>query len=119
MMKTLLTCLLALICLQGVAQQQQISADSLSRVILNLQAEVDQINLNLETSKNKFKKGILVSTIGYTVTIVGGLMLGRENDDLGKALLVAGGATGVTGTVMMVDAFSFLSGSKKKGRRRN
>ena len=45
-------------------------------------------------------------------------MLGRENDDLGKVLLVAGGATGVTGTVMMVDAFSFLSGDKKKRRRK-
>ncbi len=117
-LRSLLLLLFMAVALNGHAQQKQISADSLSRAILDLRVEVDQINLNLDTSKKKFKKGILVSTIGYTVTIVGGLMLGRENDDLGKVLLVAGGATGVTGTVMMVDAFSFLSGDKKKRRRK-
>jgi len=88
--------------------------ESLKKEILELRAEVNQINVNLQTSQNKFKRGIAVATIGYSVTIAGGLMLGRKNDDLGKALLVAGGATGITGTVLMVDAFRFLTGKKQR-----
>jgi len=51
----------------------------------------------------------VVATIGYTVTIAGGLMLGRKYDEAGKVLLVAGGATGITGTFMMTNAFKYLS----------
>jgi 3-keto-L-gulonate-6-phosphate decarboxylase len=83
--------------------------DSLKKEILELRADVDQIQLNLKTSQNKFKRGIAVATIGYSVTIAGGLMLGRRNDELGKGLLIAGGATGVTGTILMVDAFRHLT----------
>ncbi|MEQ9165369.1 MAG: hypothetical protein RLO12_03865 [Fulvivirga sp.] len=35
-------------------------------------------------------------------------MLGRENDELGQGLLVAGGVTGGIGTYMLVDAFKYL-----------
>lgn len=88
--------------------------DSLKKEILQLRADVDQIQLNLQTSQNKFKRGIAIATIGYSVTIAGGLMLGRKNDELGKGLLIAGGATGVTGTILMVDAFRHLT--KKRSR---
>lgn len=84
-----------------------------------MQADVDNIKLNLGKVENRFKTGIFVSTLGYSIVITGGLMLGRKNDELGKVLLVAGGATGVTGTILMVDAFKFLgiaSGKKKKPR---
>ncbi len=100
--------LLSLSCFQALAQDQQAALDSLKREIIDLHAEVDNINLNLEKSRKKFKQGILIATIGYTVTIAGGLMLGRENDQLGQVLLVTGGITGITGTYMMVDAFKFL-----------
>lgn len=80
---------------------------------MNIQADVEQIHLSLEKSRAKFQRGILVATIGYTVTIAGGLMLGRENDDLGQVLLVAGGVTGITGTYMMVDAFKFLGRTRR------
>ncbi len=70
--------------------------------------------MSLEQSKAKFQRGILVATIGYTVTIIGGLMLGRENDEAGQVLLVAGGVTGITGTYMMVDAFKYLGRSRRK-----
>lgn len=83
--------------------------DSLKKEILLLRADVDQINLNLATSQKKFKTGIIVATIGYSVTIAGGLMLGRKYDDAGKVLLVAGGATGITGTFLMTDAFKYLN----------
>lgn len=89
------------------------SLDSLKLEILLLREDVNQIQLNLETSQARFKRGIAVATLGYSVTIAGGLMLGRKNDDLGKVLLVAGGATGITGTILMVDAFRFLSRKKK------
>lgn len=88
--------------------------DSLRAEIVSLHADVEEINLNLEKSKSKFQRGILVATIGYTVTIAGGLMLGRENDDLGQVLLIAGGVTGITGTFMMVDAFKFLGRTRRK-----
>lgn len=88
--------------------------DSLKKEILELRADVDQIQLNLKTSQNKFKRGIAVATIGYSVTIAGGLMLGRKNDELGKGLLIAGGATGVTGTILMVDAFRHLTKKRPK-----
>jgi len=99
-----------------VAQEksQQAQINELKQEILDMRIEVTEMQQNLELSRSKFKKGLLVATIGYAVTITGGLMLGRKNDDLGKGLLVVGGATGVTGTVMMVDAFNFLSGKKKK-----
>ena len=87
--------------------------DSLKQQILKLNTEIDQIQLNLETSQKKFQKGILVATIGYSVTIAGGLMLGRKYDDAGKVLLVTGGVTGITGTFMMVDAFKYLNRKQK------
>ena len=70
--------------------------------------------MNLEKSKAKFQRGILVATIGYTLTIAGGLMLGRENDELGQVLLVTGGVTGITGTVLLVDAFKFLGRTRRE-----
>ena len=93
------------------------SYDSLKQAIINLDSQIKDVQLNLETSQRKFKVGILIATIGYTTTITGGLMLGRSNDDLGQALLVAGGATGIIGTYKMVDAFSFLTGRKKKKKK--
>ncbi|MBX2961259.1 MAG: hypothetical protein KF687_02030 [Cyclobacteriaceae bacterium] len=88
--------------------------DSLKREILLLRADVDQIQLNLATSQKKFKTGIIIATIGYSVTIAGGLMLGRKYDDLGKVLLVTGGATGITGTFLMTDAFKYLNRKPKR-----
>ncbi len=99
---------------EPVISQTQDRLDSLKQEIINIQAEVDNINLNLERSRSKFQKGILIATIGYTVTIAGGLMLGRENDTLGQALLITGGVTGITGTYMMVDAFKFLGRKRKE-----
>ncbi|MCE2734678.1 MAG: hypothetical protein LW821_15070 [Flammeovirgaceae bacterium] len=82
--------------------------ETLQQQILDLRTDVNNIQLNVGQSEKKFKRGIAVATIGYTVTIAGGLMLGRKNDELGKILLVGGGATGITGTILMVDAFKYL-----------
>ena len=93
------------------------STDSLHADILKLQLDVNHIKLNLGWTEKRFKTGIVVSTIGYTTVITGGLMLGRKHDELGKALLVTGGVTGITGTILLVDAFRFLgiaSGKKQK-----
>lgn len=101
----------------GLYAQKQADVDSLKREILQLKADVQTIQLNLVQGEKKFKRGILVATIGYSVTIAGGLMLGRKYDDLGKVLLVTGGATGITGTFMMLDAFKYLGragGPKQK-----
>lgn len=100
----------------GLHAQQQADVDSLKKEILQLKADVQTIQMNLVQGEKKFKRGILVATIGYSVTIAGGLMLGRKYDDLGKVLLVTGGATGITGTVMMLDAFKYLgrAGSPKQ-----
>ena len=89
-------------------QQSNVDVENLKREVLQLQMDVKSMKLNLGTAEKKFKRGMLVATIGYSVTITGGLMLGRKNDDLGKVLLVAGGTTGVIGTVMMLNAFKHL-----------
>ena len=112
-------CLIILFSLisSGLYAQQQADVDSLKREILQLKGDVQTIQLNLVQGEKKFKRGILVATIGYSVTIAGGLMLGRKYDDLGKVLLVTGGATGITGTFMMLDAFKYLGragGPKQK-----
>ncbi len=109
-MKTIILLCILVLPLFVFAQETPVSdVDSLKREILLLRADVDQIQLNLATSQKKFKSGIIVATIGYTVTIAGGLMLGRKYDDLGKVLLVSGGVTGITGTFMMTDAFKYLN----------
>ena len=94
--------------------QNPAELDSLKREILEMQADIEHINLNLEKSKAKFQRGILVATLGYTLTIAGGLMLGRENDELGQVLLITGGVTGITGTVLLVDAFKFLGRTRRE-----
>ena len=102
------------------AYSQQTVPDSVPRLeqfnreLLSLQANVDNIQLNLGKSERRFKTGIAVATLGYSVTIAGGLMLGRKHDDLGKALLVTGGAAGITGTFLLVDAFKFLGRASRK-----
>lgn len=97
------------------AQQDTLEVDQLKKEVLRLQQEVEQIQINLGESESKFRRGIVVATIGYSVTIAGGLMLGRKYDDLGKVLLVSGGITGITGTFMMADAFKYLG---RSGRRK-
>ena len=97
------------------AQQIPASEEDLKKQILELNERITQVQLNLEKSETKFKRGILVATIGYTLTITGGLMLGRSNDQLGQVLLVAGGATGAVGTVLMIDSFKYLG---RAGKRR-
>ncbi|HEY3402165.1 MAG TPA: hypothetical protein VGK59_02195 [Ohtaekwangia sp.] len=106
---------LSALCFHVAAQTTSThSADSLHAAVLQLQADVDHIKLNLGRSEKRFKTGIVVSTIGYTTVITGGLMLGRKHDELGKALLVTGGVTGITGTILLVDAFRFLGIASEK-----
>ncbi|MCG8321757.1 MAG: hypothetical protein MI921_19820 [Cytophagales bacterium] len=103
--------------------QQYGNADSLKNEIIKLKTDVTEIQLNLGKAHGQFKKGILLATLGYSVTIAGGLMLGRENDDLGQVLLYTGGAVGLGGTFVLLDSFKFLGkaagkhASKKKKKR--
>lgn len=104
----------------SLSRAQRMPADSAYRVedfkleLLSLRAGMDNIQFNLGESERHFKRGIAVATLGYAVTIAGGLMLGRKQDDLGKALLITGGATGITGTFLMVDAFKYLGRAARK-----
>jgi len=91
----------------------QTRIDSLKNEIMEVKLDVENINLNLEKSKAKFQRGILVATLGYSITIAGGLMLGRSNDELGQALLITGGVTGGIGTYMLVDAFKYLGRTRR------
>ncbi|TRX58626.1 hypothetical protein FNH22_12150 [Fulvivirga sp. M361] len=103
--------LVFMVCSPALSQS---GLDSLKAEILSVKADVENIHLNLGKSKSKFQRGIFVATLGYTITIAGGLMLGRDNDDLGQALLVAGGVTGATGTYLLVDAFKYLGRTRKR-----
>lgn len=88
--------------------------EEFKKELLSLRADVANVQVNLARSEKRFKRGIVVATLGYSVTIAGGLMLGRKRDELGKGLLIAGGVTGVTGTILMVDAFKFLGRASRK-----
>ena len=99
------------------AQVAPATEAELKKQILELNERMDQVQLNLVTSEKKFKRGILVATIGYTLTITGGLMLGRSNDQLGQGLLVAGGVTGAVGTVLMIDSFKYLGRAGRKDKK--
>jgi hypothetical protein len=116
MIKPILFFTLLMMVISGYSQQAPTTIEDLKVQVLQMQQDVDNIQLNLVTSEKKFKRGILVATIGYTVTITGGLLLGRSNDQLGQVLLVAGGVTGAVGTVLLVDSFKYLgrAGRKKK-----
>ena len=96
------------------AQELPPDVNALKKEILELKQNVDHVQLNLGLSKKRFQRGILVATLGYSITIAGGLMLGRERDELGQALLVLGGATGITGTYLLVDSFKFLGRAAQK-----
>ncbi len=89
--------------------------DSLKREIMLLNVEVDNIQLGLQESKKSLKRGIFVATLGYSITIAGGQLLGT-NPTAGEALLYAGGAVGIAGTVLLVKAFDKLGASKRKRR---
>ncbi|SFN78490.1 hypothetical protein SAMN04488519_10246 [Algoriphagus ornithinivorans] len=82
--------------------------DSLKRTILALDQEVYEVKLNLHQAQSQLKTGIFVATMGYTITIIGGQLLG-SNPDLGKSLLYVGGATGIAGTFVLVKGFKKLS----------
>lgn len=97
--------------------QTKADLDQMKQEILLLNQNVETIQLNLGKAENKFKRGIGLATLGYSVTIAGGLMLGRKNDDLGKVLLVSGGVMGITGTILMVDAFKFLGRASKSNKK--
>lgn len=103
-----------LICTSNMAFSQQGDMAELRQEVLEIKADVELITLNLEKSKAKFQKGIFIATLGYTVTIIGGLMLGRDNDELGQVLLVTGGVTGGIGTYMLVDAFKYLGRVRRR-----
>ncbi len=106
--------LVLIMVLFGYHAAQSQDMDSLRRQVLALELKTQELDLRMDRSRRQFQTGILVSTLGYSITIAGGLMLGRENDQLGQVLLVAGGATGITGTYLLVDAFNILGGRKRR-----
>ncbi len=114
MLRISLYLILFIVSVSSYAQQLPADVEQLKAQVLSLRQDVSRIELNLVTSEKKFKRGILVATIGYTLVITGGLMLGRENDQLGQGLLIAGGVTGVVGTVLMVDSFKYLGRAGRK-----
>lgn len=107
----LVATILLLISLPEVMAQsssQRANLDSLRRSIIQLDQDLYEVQLNLHNSKKQLKTGILIATIGYTVTIIGGQLLGT-NPDAGEALLYVGGATGIVGTVVLVKGFNKIS----------
>lgn len=82
--------------------------DSIKREIFNLQNDVSEIQFNLYNARKTLKTGIFIATLGYTVTIIGGQLLGT-NPQLGEALLYTGGAIGIAGTIVLVNGFNKIS----------
>lgn len=88
--------------------KDQASYDSLKRAMIQMDQELYQVQLNLHKSQNQLQTGILVATLGYTVTIIGGQLLGTK-PELGETLLYVGGATGIVGTVILFKGFKKIS----------
>lgn len=90
----------------AMSQQQSVgSLDSLKREIINMKTDVQNIQLSITKTKKTLKRGIFVATLGYTVTIIGGQLLGTR-PELGEALLYTGGAIGIGGTIILVNGFN-------------
>lgn len=85
-----------------------ISQDSLQRSIMVLEKRVFEIDNNLYSAQKQLKNGILIATLGYTVTIIGGQLLGPR-PALGETLLYVGGGIGMAGTVVLVRGFNKIS----------
>ncbi|MBX2840254.1 MAG: hypothetical protein KTR26_00680 [Flammeovirgaceae bacterium] len=100
------------------SQSPKIYSDSIKNEILALQYDVKEIQLNLSKAQPKLQIGIITATLGYAITIAGGQMLGRENDDLGQVLLYTGGAVGISGTVLLIDSFKYIGKAGGRGRKR-
>ena len=84
-------------------------ADSLRAEILRLRTDLDATRENLRISHQKFRTGILVSGIGYSITILGGVLLGSQQySDWGQPLVVAGGVTGFTGALLLLNSNRFI-----------
>jgi hypothetical protein len=82
--------------------------DSLRREILALRTEVNTIQVNLGDHRRGFQLGILTATLGYSVTIAGGQLLGGRNNDLGVALLYTGGGIGILGTALLMNSYRYI-----------
>jgi len=87
--------------------------DSIKKEIFTIKNDVQQIQLQLADAKKTLKTGIFVATLGYTVTIIGGQLLGTK-PELGEALLYTGGAIGIGGTIVLVNGFNKISWKKPK-----
>ncbi|UJP64601.1 hypothetical protein [Mongoliitalea daihaiensis] len=86
----------------------QMADETMKRTIMQLEQDLYEVKLNLNQAQNQLKNGILVATIGYSVTILGGQLLG-SNPEWGRGLLYAGGAIGIAGTVVLVKGFNKIS----------
>lgn len=93
-------------------QATEINIDSLRQEVFQMKSDIQLIQLNLNKAKKRFNAGIIVATIGYSVTIAGGLILG-ENADLGNTLLWTGGAIGVGGTFLLMQGFKLIGNAGK------
>lgn len=86
-----------------------VGADSLRAEILRLRADLDATRDNLRISHRKFRSGILVSGIGYSITILGGVLLGSQDySDWGQPLVVAGGVIGFSGALLLLNSNKFI-----------
>lgn len=86
-----------------------VGADSLRAEILRLRTDLDATRDNLRISHRKFRSGILVSGIGYSITILGGVLLGSQDySDWGQPLVVAGGVVGFSGALLLLNSNKFI-----------
>lgn len=96
------------------SQQKPVgNLDSLKREIINLRTDVQNIQLSITDTKRTLKRGIFVATLGYTITIIGGQLLGTK-PELGEALLYTGGAIGIGGTFILVNGFNKMDRFNRK-----
>lgn len=92
------------------AQQSpyQGEVEDLKKEILSLKSQQEVTLQYLDKYRKRFNFGLIMATIGYTTVVAGGQLLGGSNDDLGRGMLYVGGALGIAGTVVLIDAGKFM-----------
>jgi hypothetical protein len=106
-MKVIFTLVLLIFSAANLSAQST-SLDSLKRAVTQLDQDLYQVQLHLHQSQSRLRQGIVVATLGYTVTIIGGQLLGTR-PKVGETLLYVGGATGLVGTVILFRGFKKIS----------
>ena len=105
----LISCTLLPLLATAQTSPEKLNEDSIRAEIMRLRVDLEDTRTNLRISHKKFRTGILVSGIGYSVVIIGGVLLGSQNySEWGQPLVAVGGAMGFTGALLLLNSNRYI-----------